>query len=182
MHYITDKHTLMPENSAIFLLNKMKTDIRNELQISRPRPLWYTWHCTHTELRPSFKKWGKRKGERSSKNRDQKSYHSVPSQKNCIHFLKLKLFSYNFPFFIWFIPLVDIIGIKSKFKKVGAIPCGCNTKWTGPCMLKVHRACLTGLSHTLDVNIGIFSVRFFVLIKFIKQNENLNWIIIAKIA
>ena len=40
-------------------------------------------------------------------------------------------------FFIWFIPLVDIIGIKlapsdheSNYKKSGAIPCGCNTKWT----------------------------------------------------
>ena len=56
-----------------------------------------------------------------------------------IHFkcIKLKLFSYNFSFFIWFTPLMDMIGIKpnpsdhkSNFKKVGAIPCGCNTKWT----------------------------------------------------
>ena len=53
----------------------------------------------------------------------------------CMH--KTWLFSYNFPFFIWFIPLVDIIEIKpsngdheSNFKKVGKIPCGCNTKWT----------------------------------------------------
>ena len=41
---------------------------------------------------------------------------------------KTSLFSYNLPFFIWYIPLVNIIGIKptlgdheSKFKKVGAI-------------------------------------------------------------
>ena len=40
------------------------------------------------------------------------------------------------PFFIWFILLMDIIRIKtapgdneSNFKKVSAIPCGCNTKW-----------------------------------------------------
>ena len=39
--------------------------------------------------------------------------------------------------FTCFIPLVDILGIKpnpsvqeSNFKKVGAIPCGCNTKRT----------------------------------------------------
>ena len=51
---------------------------------------------------------------------------------------KTFLFSYNFPFFIWFIPLVYIIGIKpapgeheSIFKKMGEILCGCNTKWTG---------------------------------------------------
>ena len=43
----------------------------------------------------------------------------------------IKLFFLQFPF------LVDIIEIKpatgnheSNFKKVGAIPCGCNTKWT----------------------------------------------------
>ena len=43
----------------------------------------------------------------------------------------------TFPFFIWFIFLVNIIGIKlapgdyeSNFKKVGAIPCGCNKNWT----------------------------------------------------
>ena len=50
---------------------------------------------------------------------------------------KTLLFSCNFPFFIWFIHLVYIIGIKpasgdheSNFKKLGVIPCGCNTKWT----------------------------------------------------
>ena len=75
--------------------------------------LW-TWNCTHTELHPSFKKFIK---------------------SLCMH--KTKLFSYNLPFVIWFIPLVDIIGIKpapgdheSNFMKVGAIPCGCNTKWS----------------------------------------------------
>ena len=43
----------------------------------------------------------------------------------------------QFPFFNWFILLVDIIGIKSapgdhkcNFKKVGAILCQCNTKRT----------------------------------------------------
>ena len=48
-----------------------------------------------------------------------------------------KTFSYDFPFFILFILLVDIRGIKpapgdleSNFKKVGAIPCGCNTNGT----------------------------------------------------
>ena len=42
---------------------------------------------------------------------------------------KTPLFSYNSPFFICFIPLVDIIGLKptpsdyeSNFKKEGAIP------------------------------------------------------------
>ena len=53
-------------------------------------------------------------------------------------FVLIKLnFSCNFPFFIWFIPLVDILGIKpalgdheSNFKKEGAIPFGCNNKWT----------------------------------------------------
>ena len=50
---------------------------------------------------------------------------------------KTHFFSCNFPFFIWYIPFVDIIGIKpahsdhkSDFKDVGAIPCGCITKWT----------------------------------------------------
>ena len=49
-------------------------------------------------------------------------------------YVKNLTFSYNFPFFIWFIPLVDIIGIKPapgdrepNFKKVVAIPRGCNT-------------------------------------------------------
>ena len=46
-------------------------------------------------------------------------------------------FSYNFPFFMWFIPLLYIIEIKPapgdheyNFKKVGAILCGCNSKRT----------------------------------------------------
>ena len=46
-------------------------------------------------------------------------------------------FSYNFPFFIWFIPLVYIIRIKpapgdhkSNFKKVDAILRGCKTTLT----------------------------------------------------
>ena len=50
---------------------------------------------------------------------------------------KTLLFFYNFPFFILFIQLLDIIGIKpapgdheSNFKEVGAIPCGYNTKRT----------------------------------------------------
>ena len=50
---------------------------------------------------------------------------------------KTEFVSYNFPFFILFSPLVDIIGIKPapgdnefNFKKVIAIPCGCNTKCT----------------------------------------------------
>ena len=55
---------------------------------------------------------------------------------NLFVWIKLNFFSDNFPFFFWFIPLVDIIGIKpapddheSNFKKVGAntIPYGCNT-------------------------------------------------------
>ena len=56
-----------------------------------------------------------------------------PSFKNVLNLfvcIKLNLFFYNFPFFIRFIPLVDIIGIKpasgdheSNFKKVVAIPC-----------------------------------------------------------
>jgi hypothetical protein len=63
----------------------------------------------------------------------------IAPKRNCTHILKkcikyifvcIKItFTYNFPFFIWFIPLVDIIGIKpapddheSYFKKVGAIP------------------------------------------------------------
>jgi hypothetical protein len=57
--------------------------------------------------------------------------------KNILNlFVYIKLFSYNFSFFIWFIPFVDIIGTKlapgdheSNFKKVGAIPCGCNSVW-----------------------------------------------------
>ena len=51
--------------------------------------------------------------------------------------MNTKLFSYNFSFFIWSIPLMNIIGIKSahgnyeyNFKKVGAISCGFNNKWT----------------------------------------------------
>ena len=50
---------------------------------------------------------------------------------------KTYFFCLQFPFFIWFIPLEDIIGIKptpgdheSNLKKVGAIAFGCNTKWT----------------------------------------------------
>ena len=46
-------------------------------------------------------------------------------------------FFLQFPSYMWFIPLVEIIGKKptpgdheSNIKKVVAIPCGCNTKWT----------------------------------------------------
>ena len=48
-----------------------------------------------------------------------------------------KTFFLIFSFFIWFIPLSDIIGIKRvpddhelNFKKVGVFPCGCNIKST----------------------------------------------------
>ena len=66
-------------------------------------------------------------------------YKSSLKERASTHFCmnKIKLFSCNFPFFILFIPLIDIIGIKpapgnheSNFKKVGAILCGCNTKLT----------------------------------------------------
>jgi hypothetical protein len=68
----------------------------------------------------------------------------IAPTRNCIHLLKnvsnlfvcIKLnFFLKIIFLYLFIPLVDIIGIKSapgdhesNFKKVGAIPCGCNTK------------------------------------------------------
>ena len=65
---------------------------------------------------------------------------------NLIVCIKL-IFFLQFPFYFWFIPLVDIIGRKLapgdnkfNFKKVGAIPCGCATAWTGP------MACSDGLT------------------------------------
>ena len=64
-----------------------------------------------------------------------------PSFKICIKSFcmnKTQLISYNFSFLIWFIPLMDIIGKKTRprrpqiqfLKKICAIPYGCNTKWT----------------------------------------------------
>ena len=68
----------------------------------------------------------------------------IAPTRNCTHLLKkyyfflcIKLNFFHTIFLSIFIPLVDIIGIKtdpgdhvSNFKKVGAIACGCNTKWT----------------------------------------------------
>ena len=68
----------------------------------------------------------------------------IAPTRNCTHFLKsvlniflcikLNFFSYNYVSFIFLNTLMVIIGIKpapsdheSNFKKVGAIPCGCNT-------------------------------------------------------
>ena len=63
---------------------------------------------------------------------------------NIFECIKLKLFSYNFPFFVCFVPLVDIIGIKpapddheSNFKKVGAIP---SDIWEGRTCANLVRA------------------------------------------
>ena len=67
--------------------------------------------------------------------------------RNCTHLFKnvLNLFVYIqlnffltiFSFLSDLSPLVDLIGIKpapgdneSNFRKMGALPCGCNTKWT----------------------------------------------------
>ena len=68
----------------------------------------------------------------------------IEPTRNYTHLLKNVCIKLNFFLainlsFFWFIPLVDIIWIKpalsdhkSKFKKMGAIPYGCNTKWTIP--------------------------------------------------
>ena len=62
--------------------------------------------------------------------------HHLKNVLNLFACIKLKFFLKK-SFFIWFIVLVDIKGTKpapgdheSNFKKVGAIPCGCITKWT----------------------------------------------------
>ena len=95
--------------------------------------------------------------------------------------IKLQPFSYNFPFFMWFIPWVDAIGIKpvhgdheSNFKIVCAIPCGCNTpaKWTNKWTKNYMRKIEDKIGIPININVKLNP---FYATKYSVTNHTHTW-------